>query len=174
MTHQNLRLGKCWKLFWATLRQFWEYSTLGYCISCFPMGSRTPVKSEFCYYRLRLFYNELIKSPAENVRFPFALFLMAVGRVVGWKEKRLAFVLNKLKTCPKQFMVLRAEKPRLRGACQKLKEHATDRWTSDTFLFLICLISTECTDCLLDITMSSINIRSFSGQKCYCCPYLKI
>ena len=32
-------------------------------------------------------------------------------------------------------------------ACEKLKEHAIERRTSDPFLFLICIMSAEKSDC---------------------------
>ena len=48
------------------------------------------------------------------------------------------------------------------------------RWTSGRISFPdLHNINWE-TDCLLDITLSSIYIRSFSGQKCYCCRYLDL
>ena len=46
------------------------------------------------------------------------------------------------------------------GPCEKLKEFAIERRTIDAFLFLI--------------TMSSINIRLFSGQEYYWCWYLNL
>ena len=64
------------------------------------------------------------------------------------KQGILASVLNSFKTCLKQGMVLRARQPlsflRLGpGPCEKLKELAIVRRTSDAFLFPICILSTE-------------------------------
>ena len=89
----------------------------------------------------------------------------------------LASVPNRFKTCPEQGMVCEQSLSFLRlrpGPCEKLKKLAIERRTSNAFLFLICIRSTEWTDHYPDITMSSINIRSFFGQEYYCGRYLNL
>ena len=91
-------------------------------------------------------------------------------------------VYNLLRLCLKQGMVYYNPRDFIPDCEQslsflsqgkaRLKEHVIERrTTSGVCLFLICIISTELNQLLPDITMSSINIRSFSGQECYCCRY---
>ena len=98
----------------------------------------------------------------------------------------LVSVLNRVRTCPKEGIVIRAEGLQVNLDCAqslsfrslrevRLKEHAIERQTtSGAFLFLICIISTELKRLLPDhfldknaLLSVSFNLNYFSTYQYY-------
>ena len=96
---------------------------------------------------------------------------------------------KQVKTCPKQGMVLQAERlqPRLRGVSffswlatrglrevERAIERAINRRTSDALLFLSCIISTGNRRLTGHYNVINQHQTIFFGQEYHCCRYLNL